>query len=162
MEKYNLTETYLRLRSRLKTMATFILKNEEDADDALQEAFCKLLSRKESCQDGQADGLAVVAVRRTCLSYLRRRSLRETLPVDDGLSVSDVSGTTVWDDEYIKDMTRIMMSRLSPMQKSVFDMVSQGIDYDIIAIRLGISEESVRQNICRARKILRNEYKRFQ
>lgn len=162
MEKYNLTETYLRLRSRLKTMATFILKNEEDADDALQEAFCKLLSRKESCQDGQVDGLAVVAVRRTCLSYLRRRSLRETLPVDDGLSVSDVSGTTVWDDEYIKDMTRIMMSRLSPMQKSVFDMVSQGIDYDIIAIRLGISEESVRQNICRARKILRNEYKRFQ
>ena len=162
MEKYNLTETYLRLRSRLKTMATFILKNEEDADDALQEAFCKLLSRKESWQDGQADGLAVVAVRRTCLSYLRRRSLREILPVDEGLSVSDVSGTTVWDDEYIKDMTRIMMSRLSPMQKSVFDMVSQGIDYDIIAIRLGISEESVRQNICRARKILRNEYKRFQ
>ena len=59
-------------------------------------------------------------------------------------------------------MTRLLMSKLSPLQKSVFDLVCEGVDYDIISARLGITEEAVRQNICRARKILRNEYKRFQ
>lgn len=162
MDNKNLTQTYLKLRSRLKSLASSILKNEEDADDALQEAFCRLLSRKEVEDASFADGMAVVTVKRICISYLRKRSVRASESIDDSVSKLEAPADPLWENEEIKDMTRYLMSKLSPIQKSVFDLMTEGVDYDIISMRLGITEEAVRQNICRARKILRNEYKRFQ
>lgn len=162
MDNKNLTQTYLKLRRRLKCMASSILKNEEDADDALQEAFCRLLMRKEDTDTSLADGMAVVAVKRICISYLRKRSVRVSESIDESVSKLEAPADPLWENEEIKDLTRSLMSKLSPMQKSVFDLVTEGMDYDIISMRLGITEEAVRQNICRARKILRNEYKRFQ
>ena len=161
MEKQNLTSAYLRLRSRLKAMAATILKNEDDADDALQEAFSRLWAYKEMSESHEIDGLAVVAVRRVCISYLRKRSVQLSLPIDDIPMAYDEPAEKVWDNEAVRDLTVKLMSKLSPLQKSVFDMVSQGMDYDVISLRLGMSEESVRQNLCRARKILRNEYKKI-
>ena len=162
MDNKNLTQTYLKLRSRLKSLASSILKNDEDADDALQKAFCRLLSRKEELDSSLSDGMAVVAVKRICISYLRKRSVRASESIDDSVSKLEAPVEPLWRHEEIKDMTRLLMSKLSPLQKSVFDLVSEGLDYDIISMRLGITEDAVRQNICRARKILRNEYKKFQ
>lgn len=76
MDNKNLTQTYLKLRGRLKTLASSILKNEEDADDALQDAFCRLLSRNEENEPSLVDGMAVVTVKRICISYLRKRNVR--------------------------------------------------------------------------------------
>lgn len=161
MEKQNLTSAYLRLRSRLKAMAATILKNEDDADDALQEAFSRLWAYKEMSESHEIDGLAVVAVRRVCISYLRKRSIRLSVPIEDTPVAYDDTAEKVWDNEAVRDLTVKLMSKLSPLQKAVFDMVCQGMDNDVISLRLGMSEESVRQNLCRARKILRDEYKKI-
>lgn len=162
MDNKNLTQTYLKLRGRLKTLASSILQNEEDADDALQDAFCRLLSRNEENEPSLVDGMAVVTVKRICISYLRKRNVRASESIDDSASELESPPEILWENKEIEDMTRLLMSKLSPLQKSVFDLVCEGVDYDIISARLGITEEAVRQNICRARKILRNEYKRFQ
>lgn len=158
----NLSETYTRLRSRLKKMAASILNNEEDADDALQDAFCRLLIRENREPDSSSsDGLVVTAVKRICVSYLRKRATHASESIDNHEMAGSSTIGSIWEEEEMADFHRRIMGKLSKTQKTVFEMVSNGIDYDIIALRLGISEEAVRQHVSRARKILKNEYKNF-
>lgn len=156
----NLSDTYTRLRSRLKKMASSILNNEEDAEDALQDAFCRLLLRETREPDStSSDGLVVTAVKRICLSYLRKRSTHASEPIEEREMAVSSTIRSIWEEEEMADFHRRLMSKLSETQKTVFEMVSNGIDYDIIALRLEMSEEAVRQHVSRARKILKNEYK---
>ncbi len=167
MGRHDLTDTFTRLRQRLQALATFILRNEEDAEDALQEAFCRMWVRKDLCDKAPMEGHLMVAVRNVCIDYLRRKKNRKTDSIEvhnaselraaEGV-VNDIS---LWEEAEVKELTAQLMSKLSDTQKSVFEMVSGGMDYDIIAMRLGKSEISVRQHMCRARKILASEYKKW-
>lgn len=168
MDKKDLTETFTKLRQRLRGMAVSILRNEEVADDALQDAFCRMWARKDLRNGSVSDGMAVTAVRNICLDYLRRKASGKTTSLDD-CDPKEISGVSsqsyervIWEEKEMEDLTRQLTRKLNDTQRSVFEMVSNGTDYDIVALRLGIPEATVRQHMCRARKILRNEYKKLQ
>lgn len=168
MGRQNLTDTFTRLRTRLRSMAAGILHDETAAEDALQDAFCRMWARTDLSEDTVSDGMAVVAVRNMCIDYLRRKFAGVTMPIDDccPAEINEVSpqsaATAIWEEKEVDELARHLMSKLNSTQRSVFEMVSSGIDYDIVAMRLGMSETTVRQHMCRARKILRSEYKKWQ
>ncbi len=162
MDNKKLTDSFLRLRGRLKEMAAYLLKYDNDAEDALQEAFCKIWTNRENADPSVIDGFAVTVVRRICINYLRRRSVRMASDIED-ISIPDESSPSyVWDEEEMKAVSNKLLSNLSTLQREVFEMSAKGMDNDIIALRLGISNAAVRQNLCRSRKILINEYRKLQ
>lgn len=162
MDNSKLTESFLRLRGRLREMAAYLLKNDNDADDALQEAFCKIWSNRKMADPSAIDGLAVTVVRRVCINFLRKRNVRKSEDVDDLMIQDESSPSYIWDEEEMKSLSKRLMANLSNLQREVFEMSAKGMDNEIIALRLGISNASVRQNLCRARKILINEYRKLQ
>lgn len=69
------------------------------------------------------------------------------------------SGIGMDDTEKVKSM---LLSSLSPLQRKIFQMSAfDDIEYEDIAVRLNISVDAVRMNMCRARKKMRELYKRL-
>lgn len=162
MDNRTLTETFERLRGRLRRMASSMLGNDDDAEDALQDAFCRLFaSGKPMTSDIMAEGTTVVTLRRVCLDSLKSRAARRLVPLDEAPECPAEASAVIWEEEAVADMTHILTASLSPMQKSVFEMVGAGMDYEIVALRLGITQESARKLMSRARKILRDEYRKM-
>ena len=74
MPRELLTDTFLNLRDRFRARARRILGNDEDADDALQEAFFRLWSKDYPVRtQAEAEALLSTAVRNTSLDAVRRR-----------------------------------------------------------------------------------------
>lgn len=158
MDNRTLTETF----ERLRRMASSMLGNDDDAEDALQDAFCRLFaSGKPMTSDIMAEGTTVVTLRRVCLDSLKSRAARRFVSLDEAPEYPTEASAVIWEEEAVADMTRILTASLSPMQKSVFEMVGAGMDYEIVALRLGITQESARKIMSRARKILRDEYRKM-
>ena len=78
-----LTTVFTRLRRKFLNMAMAILPNEDDAADALQDAFCKLWPRRDTINDeAKAEALTSVTVRNICIDRTRKRAL-PTVPLDE-------------------------------------------------------------------------------
>ena len=153
-----LTDTYLRLRNRFRTRARRILGNAEDADDALQEAFFKLWSKDYDIRTvSEAEALLSTAVRNTSLDAVRRR--RDKVPLDaaDRLPAEDR-----WDRaEQLASVRKLIENELSDTQRYILERVEYGgIRQEQIAEELGMQPATVRAQLSRARKTIRELYKK--
>ena len=158
MNGNRITDTFSSLRSRLKNVASAILRNEDDAEDALQDAFCRLWNRRETIESEKIEANARLAIRQVSLDILRRRKLRATDEINEDTVGESPEQSSLWNTSEINDLRIKLLDTLSPRQREVFEMVSEGLENSVIAERLGISEEGVRQNLSRARKALRHQY----
>ena len=158
MNGNRITDTFSSLRSRLKNVASAILRNEDDAEDALQDAFCRLWNRRETIESEKIEANARLAIRQVSLDILRRRKLRATDEINEDTVGESPEQSSFWNTSEINDLRIKLLDTLSPRQREVFEMVSEGLENSVIAERLGISEEGVRQNLSRARKALRHQY----
>ena len=75
MSKETLTSTFTELRKGFLRLAMRFLPSQEDADDALQEAFFRLWKQADRISSREeAEALTVVTVKNLCIDILRRRS----------------------------------------------------------------------------------------
>lgn len=165
MRETILTSTFMRLRERLRSMAAGITGSSDRADDALNDAFCKLWSKYPALDnEEQAVRLSYTVVRNSALD-LRRHSISH--PTEEVEKYSE----TLWgnDEEEVESEKReiydsllAMASRvLKPEQYQVFIMHDvNNISYPEIAERLGMTQSNVRQLLSRARKTIRGEYRK--
>lgn len=154
-----LTSTFMRLRERLKANARRLLSDDSEADDALQDAFCRLWKHRERIvSDSQAEGLSVIAVRNTCIDALRRR--QDSLPVDQAeAELSDNDDSDSLRDELYQSVKKIIDHRLSERERSVITMRdTMGMEFSDIADELGITENNARMILSRARRAVREIY----
>ena len=153
-----LTDTYLRLRNRFRTRARRILGNAEDADDALQEAFFKLWSKDYEIRTAsEAEALLSTAVRNTSLDAVRRR--RDKVPLDaaDRLPAEDRRDRA----EQLAAVRKLIKDELSDTQRYILERVEYGgIRQEQIAEELGMQPATVRAQLSRARKTIRELYKK--
>lgn len=130
----------------------------EDADDLLQEAFCRLWERRGEYADAaHAEGAMVLTVRRLMADTLRRRQVRRALPIDE----VDIPDTTAEAeaDERLSRIIRIIDTRLSERERTALMMREQrDMEYDEIADELGITVENARIIISRTRRKVRDIY----
>lgn len=156
MTRETLTETFITLAGKLHRAAVAILGNEHDAKDAIQDAYLKLFEASERSADassGHDDNRLLTTLRHICIDRLRRaKPTTDRLPEMAAPSSQDADCVTA--DDYAA-----LIRQLPPRQQQVFRMVVYGeMDYDVVALRLGMSDEAVRQNMSRARKKLYNLY----
>ena len=73
-----LTETYQRIRERLRAGAGKMLSDAEAAEDALQDAFVRLWGRYQVRSEREAEALLTRTVRNVSIDQLRKR---KTVPL---------------------------------------------------------------------------------
>lgn len=161
MDNEAMTSTFSRLRQRLLGMAQRITGNSDDAADAVQDAFTRLWMRRSQLPGEAAEGTAVVAVRNASLDALRRRNSRHSVQLDDAF-VAASEPATQWDEraEAYRQVRAIIDTRLTESQRRVLVMRDfEGCGFDEIAQALGISADSARMQLSRARKAVRECYR---
>ncbi|MDE6007840.1 MAG: sigma-70 family RNA polymerase sigma factor [Muribaculaceae bacterium] len=158
MKKDNLTYSFLALRDKLHRSAIAFLKNEEDAKDALQDTFFNLWRNGEVDTEPAARNKLFAVLRNVCIDRLRRP---RTLGIDN-INTEVLEADSI----QFEDMERyeaLLTSGLSDIQRQIYSLVSHnGMEYDAIAEYLKMSVEAVRMNMSRARKKIRENYKRLE
>ncbi|MDE6161708.1 MAG: sigma-70 family RNA polymerase sigma factor [Muribaculaceae bacterium] len=159
MGKEIVTEAFVAMRLRLHNMACGILRDRAEADDAVQEAFCRLWESPASGDNVATRRRLVAVVRNLCIDRLRRRITMQACAVSDAEAAA-CEPALHFDVEAIR---LCLLRELPPMQREVFRLVAlEDYDYDEVAVRLGISEEAARANMSRARKKLRDVYRKYE
>lgn len=155
MGKETLTDTFSRIREKLHTVACRILKDETEADDAVQDAFCNIWSATEPSTDDEARYRLFAALKNVCLNKLRRKKANIDIDGLDAIAEPEMPEET----ERIRNF---LLATLTPLQRKIFIMATYGnFEYEQIATRLGLSPGAVRTNMSRARKKMREEYYRL-
>jgi RNA polymerase sigma-70 factor, ECF subfamily len=154
----------LPLREKLFHIARNILEDEQDAEDTIQNVFLKLWHLRNSLDQHESlAAFATTVTKNSCIDLLRIRKMRESLKLDD------YNGQAGTDNPYLKmeqeDTEQILKSiieNLPPLQQTIIKMKDiEEYEVDEIAKITGSQPEAVRVNLSRARKKVREEYRRY-
>ena len=164
--KDTLVVTFSHLQERFRRFALRILPNEEDAEDALQEAFCKLWPHHDSIHSPkEAEALMMTTVRNVCIDSWRKQQRYPTVALDpdrDGGTTESIDQRLEIDETY-ETIEQIIQSKLSPIQQETLRRKEfEGDDYDRIASDLHMQPTAVRVQLSRARKIIRELYRKME
>lgn len=148
------------LADRFYRVAFYILENESDAEDAVQDLLVRLWNMRATLtgvRNPSAFGITVI--RNICLDRLRSAASRVTPGTDAYLgSLPDTSVDV--DEALIRqedlDRIRICMARLPDVHRKLLEMrVFENMSYPEIAWQTGLTEVNVRVKISHARKKLK-------
>lgn len=163
MKEELLTSVFMRIKGRLQMTARRIV-SDEAVDDALQDAFVRLWSRRSDFDSATAvEGVAVTTVRNICIDTLRRDAVRRHDDIDDNPSAAAVTDD-YGDDrqerrELYGEVTGLIDKELSERDRRILYLRDRdGWEMDDIALEMGISEANVRVILSRSRKIIRQIY----
>ena len=154
MNQATFNELYLRQWPALYGLALGILSNEADAADAVQDVFRKLLEESVKLNEVKSpQAYAATLTRRRCIDLLRRRAVRQAIPVEEvPMPASDVEADGNTDTEHIRNCIESLPSGQATVMKL---RVFGGLDNNEIAQETGFSNETVRQQLSRARRRLK-------
>ena len=148
MAKDFLTEAFVSLKDRWK------------AEDALQEAFCRLWGRKYKATSlKEAVGLLSRTGRNIQIDEYRKSRRGKTISLD-GIVVEDEAGSRGEMEALFRRVEASVEEELSETQKEIIRMHEyEGMTFEDIANELGMTPAAVRMQASRARKILREKYR---
>ncbi|MBX3051835.1 MAG: sigma-70 family RNA polymerase sigma factor [Caldilineaceae bacterium] len=159
----NLCDTY---RAAAERVARHILRTEEAAADAVQDALIKVYKAIPNFEDGNFRAWLLRIVTNTCYDHLRRQKRRPALSLDALLeeSYTEMPDTRISNDpEHMalrgeqRDFLRGVIAELSPWHKEVVVLVDvMGYDYAEAAAVLGLPLGTVKSRLSRARANLRD------
>lgn len=156
-----LISVFAKMRRKFLRMAMHILPDEDDAADALQDAFCRLWPRRDDINtNAEAEALTTTTLRNICIDNVRKRKV-ETVPLDDEHDCIDDESHVAEHEEKFNRVKDIIDRELTRQQKEVLELKEfQGLEVEEIAEKLKIGEAAVRMNLSRARKKIRECYRK--
>ena len=150
-------EIWLPLSDRFYRVAYHILESQEDAEDAVHELYLKLIKTPDklsNIQDPAAYGITML--RNICIDIIRRREKLKSEELHEYM-IADASSPDKVATE--KDKLRILIheiDKLPQKQSMVLKMRTiEGLEYDEISQRTGLSQVNIRVLISIARKTLK-------
>ncbi|MCM1520789.1 MAG: sigma-70 family RNA polymerase sigma factor [Lachnoclostridium sp.] len=162
MSSQQLTNIFTTMRRRFKTMAASILGNDDDADDALGDAFCRLWVARENMDNVlDMEALTSRVIRNECIDRLRRRNAHPSASIDDYMAdaMAETSQADDRDDIY-REVTSMIDKHLTPRERDIlYSRDRDGAEFADIAAAYQTTEANVRLILSRARKKIRNIYR---
>ena len=149
-----LTETYQRIRLRLRAGARQLLSDTEAAEDALQDAFIKLWGRYEVRSEREAEALLTRTVRNVSIDQLRKR---KTVPLDGDLPEERLENR----EALFRRVEEMVDTELTDLQRLIIRRHEyESVTLVKIAEELGMKPPAVRMQLSRARKTIREQYRK--
>ena len=157
MANKQLISIFSNLRQRLRLTAGNIA-GQESADDALQDAFCKLWTHPKIPDDEQQlEKIAMTTVKNISIDYQRQSSRHPSSQLSGAERIEADDGKET--EERFRQVKQIIESQLNEMQRQVLWMRDyEDYSFADIAEELGTSEANVRKILSRARKTVREVY----
>ena len=144
------------------TEAFVSLKDKWKAEDALQEAFCRLWGRKYKVSSlKEAVGLLSRTVRNIEIDELRKAGRRKTVGFDKAGLEEDSGEAMALEREALFRKVEASLDRdITLLQKKVIQLHEyEGLSFEEIAKELGMQPAAVRMQASRARKVLRDKFR---
>ena len=157
-EKTEIEQVYIGSYQRLLTKARQMLKDDDDANDAVSDVFAKVAEGSLKLPEGHEESYLMASIRNLCLDRIRRLTLRERM--ERGLTLSD-SGSISMESEQERITEMIgYAERVFPKQTwRVFQLrFDEGLRYWEISERLGISERAVYKHLANALNKLKEKF----
>lgn len=163
MNEEPLITTFTQLRKGFLRLASRFLPDEEDASDALQDAFCRLWPRRHQIHSLQeAEALAVTTLRNLCIDQVRKEKvpLMELDAERDARPVESIE-ERMEQEELFQEVNELISEKLSPIQQLILRKKEyEGQSFEEIAEELKMQQTAVRMQLSRARKIIRECYRK--
>ena len=162
MNEEPLITTFTQLRKGFLKLASRFLPNEEDASDALQDAFCKLWLRRHQIHSSEeAKALAITTIRHLCIDQVRKEKIPlMELDVERDSNLTETIEENIERKELFQEVEKLIEYQLSPIQRMILrkkEYEEESIDE--IAKELNMQQAAVRMQLSRARKIIRECYR---
>lgn len=156
-----ITSAFTTLREQMLSLAERITGNRDDAADAVQDAFVKLWMQRGHYDNARhARGAGLTTVRNTSIDLVRRYSHYREVPVEQAAAIEVTEAHNEREQAYLQ-VRAIIDKELSANQRAIIDMREmQGMEFDDIAARLGMQPATVRVELSRARKRIREIYRK--
>ena len=162
MNEEPLILTFTKLRKGFLRLASRFLPNEEDASDALQDAFCRLWPKRNQIHSSQeAEALAVTTIRNLCIDQIRKERVPiMELDVERDSTLTETIEEKIERQELFLEVEELIDRKLSPIQRLILrkkEYEEESIEE--IAEALEMQQAAVRMQLSRARKIIRECYR---
>ena len=149
-----LTETYQRIRERLRAGAGRMLSDAGAAEDALQDAFVRLWGRYQVRSEKEAEALLTRTVRNVSIDQLRKR---KTVPL--AVDLPEEVGENR--EALFRRVEEMVDTELTDLQRLIIRRHEyESVTLERIAEELGMQPPAVRMQLSRARKTIREQYRK--
>jgi len=162
MDSESFKRRFLPLHQRLYRIAFAMTENANDAEDIVQDAYCKLWDRRDELDSViNAEAFCVTLVKNMCLDLLRSAKCnRREEDVTENLTLHSEESTDngVIEQENM-NMINSLIDELPENQRQVIRL--RGIDecsMEEIELITGLSAVNIRVLLSRARKTIRTKY----
>ena len=152
-EKIRFEQIYLKYRGLMYHVADSILHDRQEAEDAVHNAFLRILKKFSKFQNTPAKDLApqiVVIARNEAISLLRKR--KDTDPLEDWGGFAETAEEVSDYHALVDTFTRLPQTYRAAMEMNLLLGYSDGE----IAAKLGLSKKAVSVRISRGRQLLRD------
>lgn len=150
-------EIWLPLADRFYRVAYHLLESREDAEDAVQELYLKLLTMSDRIMYvREPSAFGITLMKNICIDRVRRRESRKSEQLSEFIP-SDNSGPekSTADRDSLRRLIQ-EIERLPDKQAEVLKMRTlEGLEYEEISRRTGMSQVNIRVLISIARKTLK-------
>jgi len=145
-------------KEKLYRFAFSILKNNEDAKDAVQETVLKLwIKRKKLNKRNNIDSLLMFTIRNLCFDVHRKNNQQK---VYEKNITHNMSTTFNYENTDLLEKVLIELKNLPTLQRIAIELKDiQGYKYNEISKILDLSINSIRVNVSRGRKKLYETFK---
>ena len=144
------------------TEAFISMKDRWKAEDALQEAFCRLWGRKYKASSvDEAKGLLSRTGRNIEIDEYRKARRKKTVSIDQARLEDDSGSTAAVEREALfRKVEDSMEKDLTLLQKKIIQLHEYNdMSFEDIARELGMQPAAVRMQASRARKLLREKFR---
>ena len=155
MSKNFLIAAYKRLQQRLR----YGLSHTEE--DALNDAFCRLWGGGYDPETrAEGEKLLYKSMRHRQISLWRSRNRHPHIPAQDDTLPADQPPDNDIEETYLR-IKKLIETRLTPLQQEILTRHDINDEtYSEIAEELGMQESAVRMQLSRARKMIRESFRK--
>jgi RNA polymerase sigma-70 factor (family 1) len=154
------------LSRKLYGFAFRILRNQEEAEDVVQEVFIKLWNMRDALEEYKSiDALATAMTRNYCIDLIRKQKHYSTVEynISDYQNITFPSPHEQMEHRESGEILNTIIGDLPETFRIVIKMRDiEGASYEEIAEKTDQNINTLRVTLSRARKIIRDEYKKYQ
>jgi RNA polymerase sigma factor (sigma-70 family) len=164
MTRADFSELVQKLSRKLYGYAFRILQNQEESEDAVQEIFIKLWNMGEKLEEyASIDALAATMTRNYCIDQFRKKKNinSEDCNVQEYTHITSPSPYDQMEQLESYDIIHEIIDNLPDIYKIIIKLREiDGLSYDEIAEKTNQNINTLRVTLSRARRIIREEYKK--
>ena len=158
VDQTEIEQLFVDCHQRLQAVARQILKDDEDASDAVSDVFARFADGSLKVPEDHPERYLTVTVRNLCLDRIRLMTVRQR--IEHRLSLNEPKSTLMdGEQERVAEMLNFAEMTFPKQTWRVFQLrFDEGLLYREIAERMGISEVTVYKHLAEALRKLKEKF----